>query len=133
LVTYRQSTEGKCRQLLREFDEAWRAELSVAADMRAFLSDEQSATLRENLKRSLYFRFLMYGFDRSASRMLTEVNVASLRSGLKGRIAWLHAKSGVNLLCPLRMALQGANSLFAQRAWRKLLLREGLEFAYGSD
>jgi hypothetical protein len=74
----------------------------------------------------------MYGFGASATRMLADVDTTSLRHGVKGSIAWLHAKSGINLMCPLRLAIQGANLVLGQRKWNRTLRREGLDLQYGA-
>lgn len=131
-VVYLQSIEGKGRKILSEFTSARHENLSIVDSLRPHLSAEEADVLRAQQLRSLYFRFLMYGFGKSASRMLSEIDAATLRRGLKGWIAWLHAKSGINLMCPLRRIVQGANGAFGQRRWRQALIREGVDLGYGA-
>jgi glycosyltransferase involved in cell wall biosynthesis len=133
LVVYRQTIQGLGRRKLADFESARRENLSIVDCLRPHLSTEEIAVLRHQKSRSLYFRFLMYGFNRSANRMLPDVDVSSLRHGAKGWLAWLHAKSGLNLMCPLRLIIQGANGAFGQRRWRKVLSRAGLDLAYGRN
>jgi len=131
LVVYRQSTSGKCRGILRDFERARDEELSVAGDVAPMLTPEQNRRLHQNARRSLYCRFLMYGFNRHAKRMLPEVDVASLPASGKGRLAWLFARSGINVLAPARETLQTGYRLFAQRTWNRVLRQAGLDLLYG--
>lgn len=131
LVVYRQSTSGKCRSILADFERARSEELSVAGDVAALLTPEQQARLQRNARRSLYCRFLMYGFNRHARRMLAEVDLGELRSGKKGWLAWLFAKSGINLLSTARSAVQTSYRIFGQRSWGRTLSRSGVELLYG--
>lgn len=131
-VVYRQSIEGLGRRSLIDFERARHEMLSVVDSMRPHLSAAEAAALRTQQLRSLYFQFLMYGFGASAARLRADVDPASLRGGVKGRIGWLHAKTRINLMRPLRLAVQGANLILGQRAWRKTLRREGLDLQYGT-
>jgi glycosyltransferase involved in cell wall biosynthesis len=131
LVVYRQSTSGKCRGILRDFDRARAEELSVADDVAPILTPEQTRRLHQNARRSLYCRFLMYGFDRHAKRILPEVDLSALPASGKGRLALIFARSGVNLLAAARETVQTGYRLFAQRAWRRRLARSGVELLYG--
>ena len=132
-VVYRQTVEGKCRNVLNDFEKACDAAFSIAEDLQPYLSSEQSGALREHQNRALYFRFLMYGFGKSATRMLATIDRGALRHGLKGWIAWLHSQTGINLMLPLRLTIQGAYRAFGQRGWKEELLRQGLDLSYGSE
>jgi len=129
-VIYRQSMEGLGRRKLSDFESARNENLSIVEVLQPILSAEESAVLRAQQVRSLYFRFLMYGFGKSAFLMLPDVEVASLRHGAKGWIGWLHAKTGINLMYPLRLVIQKANGTFGQRQWRELLTRSDVDIAY---
>jgi hypothetical protein len=90
LTVYRQSIEGKGRRILTDFARARHESLAIVESLRPYLSNDEAAILRDQQLRSLYFRFLMYGFDRSAGLMLADIDVASLRrGGVKGWFAWL--------------------------------------------
>ncbi|MGH7727477.1 MAG: glycosyltransferase family 2 protein [Vulcanimicrobiaceae bacterium] len=131
LVVYRQSTAGKFRRLLGDYERARSEELSIVADVRELLSAEQAERFRRNVLRSLCCCFLMYGFNRSARRMLAELELRDLVRGLKGRLAWIFAKTGINLLFVGRLAVQGYYRLALQRRWRRTLASANLELGYG--
>jgi len=130
LVAYRQSTAGKCRSILADFERARAEELSVVSDFAQTLDDGQRARLRNNALRSLYCRFLMYGFADHATRLQAEVDVAALPTNTKGVLAWLFAKTGINLLTVVRSGVQSYYLLARQRAWRGRLAQSGLELGY---
>jgi succinoglycan biosynthesis protein ExoM len=130
LVVYRQSTSGKCRGILADFEAARDEELRVLSDIEDLLSPAQRARLQQNIVRSLYCRFLMYGFGRHAKRLLGQVDTAALRKGKKGWLAWISAKSGINLLAPARQSVQLARLAFGQSSWRKRLVQSCLELGY---
>jgi glycosyltransferase involved in cell wall biosynthesis len=131
LVVYRQSTEGKCRKVLSDFAQARAAELAVVDDFEAVLTPEQSRRFRQNAMRSLYCRFLMYGFERHARRIQDEVEIGALRFvGKKGWLAWFFALTGINLLKVARSAIQSFHLLAGQRAWLRRLGESRLELRY---
>jgi hypothetical protein len=99
--------------------------------MQAHVSGAEAVLLREQVVRSLYSRFLMYGYDESARRLLPTIERAALRHGVKGWIAWLHAVSGINLMLPARLTVQGFIGRFGQAAWRGELASQGLDLGYG--
>lgn len=130
LTVYRQSTSGKCRALLVDYDRALSEELLLTEDLRDVLAPDQIERLRRNVLRSLYMRFLMYGFERHAARLSSEVDLASLPMTAKGRLSLLFAKTGINMLAPTRCAVQGYNRLFRQRWWRRTADKAGLRLDY---
>ncbi len=130
LAVYRHSTAGKCRAILRDFERAREAELTLVADLAGQLSRDEARRLRENVVRSLYLRFLMYGFSGHARRLRDEVELASLRATTKGRLGYLFAKTGVNLLAPARRTVQSLHRATQQGRWRRLLARANLELRY---
>jgi glycosyltransferase involved in cell wall biosynthesis len=129
-VVYRQSTSGKCRGILADFERAKREELAIVERATGMLTPEQVARLRSNALRSLYCRFLMYGFNRHASRLLAEVDTTTLRGTKKGLLAWVFAKSGINLLMPARVTIQLFYRVFARTAWARKLQRSHLKLYY---
>jgi hypothetical protein len=88
-------------------------------DLGDALSPGEAARLRESQLQALYCRFLMYGFSNSARRMLPEIDVPALRVGAKGWLAWLFAKTGVNLMMPTRTLVQSFSLRFGQRRWKR--------------
>jgi glycosyltransferase involved in cell wall biosynthesis len=121
LAVYRQSTSGKCRAILSEYDRARREELALLDDVAEILTADQLARLRGNVLRSLYCRFLMYGFGSSARKMLPDVDLQELKQSKKGLLAVAFAKLGVNLLMPARVAVQSGYRIFLSRWWRRQL------------
>jgi glycosyltransferase involved in cell wall biosynthesis len=130
LVVYRQSTNGKCRSLLADFGQAREAEVAVLEDLRSSLTPDQSARLRQNALRSLYCRFLMYGFNGHARRMQGEIDLGRLRIGKKGWLAWFFAKTGINLLIGARLSIQSFYLHARQGAWNRRLVTSHLELRY---
>lgn len=133
LLVYRQTTDGKCRQVLVDFDKARSASLSIVDELRPLLSSDEASALHDQAIRELYLRFLMYGYGSFAARLLPDIDIAVLRHGLKGWIAWLHAKTGMNFMRPIRLMVQWLNGSFRQGAWRRELSRQGLELDYGGQ
>ena len=70
LAVYRQTTSGKCRSILSDYEFALAEELGVAEELAPALSGDEFNRLRRNVLRGLYLRFLMYGFPRHARRLL---------------------------------------------------------------
>jgi glycosyltransferase involved in cell wall biosynthesis len=130
LTVYHQSTSGKCRAILADYDRALAEELLLVEDLRDVLDADQIERLRRNVLRSLYARFLMYGFGRHAARLRPEVDVASLRETKKGWLAWAFARTGINLLVIARCCVQGYYRVFRQGAWRRLTAAHGLRLDY---
>lgn len=130
LTVYRQTTSGKCRAILRDYEFARSEELALVDQLGPTLSPDQSSRLRRNVVRGLYLRFLMYGFSRHARRLLADVPVAELRGGAKASLGLFFAKTGLNVMAPARVAVHGFNHVVAQRWWRRELSRCGLELRY---
>ena len=130
LAVYRQTTSGKCRAILKDYDFALAEELRVVQELGSTLSRDELSRLRRNVLRGLYLRFLMYGFSRHARRLLDEIDVDDLRGSAKASIGLLFAKTGLNLVSPARALLQNLNRIAAQGRWRRELVRRGLELRY---
>jgi glycosyltransferase involved in cell wall biosynthesis len=107
-VLYRQSLQGKGRAVMRDYDAAVNAAVGIVDELRDILTPDEADRLSRNQLRALYFRFLMYGFNNSARRLTRRIDVDALRrgAGIKGRIGWIFAKSGVNLMLPARLITQ---------------------------
>ena len=130
LAVNRQTTSGRCRAILSNYDAALNAEVSLVDALAHSLSACQAARLRENVVRSLYLRFLTYGFNAHARRLRRELELARLPRGLKGRLGWFFAKTGLNLVAPARMTVQALTKSTRQGWWRRTLAASGLELRY---
>jgi glycosyltransferase involved in cell wall biosynthesis len=129
LTVYRQAMDGKCRRILRDFDAAYAEELSIVDSIAPLLDTEQRGHFRQNQLRSLLYRFLMYGFNGSAKRLLPEVAL-SLAGGPKGKLTRLYAATGINLFPLLRSVIQTGNRFARASEWKRFLKRAGLDLAY---
>ena len=124
LVLYTQSLSGKGRSVMRDYEVAVEAALSVGDDLCDVLSEVELQQLQHSQLRALYFRFLMYGFNSSAARLLQEIPTASLRSGAKGWLGWVFAMTNVNLMLPARMLAQRVSRTYPRaelRRYREML------------
>lgn len=130
LAVYRQSTAGKCRAILDDYERAVDAELALVRGLGPQFTPQQATRLHGNAVRSLYLRFLMYGFSAHAQRLRTQLDVASLRGSTKGRLGYVFAKTGINLMDPARRCVQAFYRSTQQARWRRLLSRSGLELQY---
>jgi glycosyltransferase involved in cell wall biosynthesis len=130
LVVYRQSTSGKCRSILGDFDRARKEELQVVEAVRDALTSEQQVRLLRNAYRSLYSRFLMYGFNRHAKALSHDVDLDGLCDSAKGKLAWLFAKTGINLLVVARIVIQTYYRFAMQGSWKKTLARARTTLRY---
>jgi glycosyltransferase involved in cell wall biosynthesis len=123
---YKQTMSGKARRVLRDYDAALKASFSIVTDSRDLLSASQAARFLETQQRELYFRFLMYGFNESATRLLPQVPRLWPARTLKAWIGWLFAKTGVNLMMPGRKLVHAAYRIFYQYQWRRFLKEAGV-------
>lgn len=130
LAVYRQTSSGKCRAILDNYEFARSEEIALIDQLREALSDDQASRLHRNVVRGLYLRFLMYGFSHHAQRLLKEVSLRDLRGGAKASLGLLFAKTGLNLMAPARLSVQTFNQVIAQGWWRRELARRGLELRY---
>jgi glycosyltransferase involved in cell wall biosynthesis len=130
LAVYRQTTSGKCRAILHDYEFARSEELALVDQLGPALSLNEVSRLRRNVVRSLYLRFLMYGFSRHARRLLDEVSLDDLRGSAKASLGLLFAKTRLNLMAPARLSLQAFNRVSAQGWWRRELANCGLELCY---
>lgn len=131
LVIYRQSTAGKCRSILGDFDRAKSEEMATLGFLEDSLSADERLLFREHLLRSLLFRFLMYGFDRHARHLLKDYDIVDLRRhGKKGWLSWFFTWSGLNLLQPSRIVVQSIYLWILQSFWNRSLGLACLELGY---
>jgi glycosyltransferase involved in cell wall biosynthesis len=129
LTVYRQAMDGKCRGILSDYARAYDEEISIVQSLVPMLDRTQLATFRQNQLRSLLYRFLMYGFNQSAKKLLPEVDLSRLR-GPKGLLTRFYAATAVNAFPVLRSAIQNYNQSARRSAWKRLLEREGVTLAY---
>jgi glycosyltransferase involved in cell wall biosynthesis len=130
LTVYRQAMDGKCRSILSDYSRAYDEELSIVQSLMPVLDRTQLAAFRQNQLRSLLYRFLMYGFNHSAKKLLPEVDLAKSR-GAKGLLTRVYAKTGINAFPILRSAIQKYNQSARRSEWERLLAREGVNLDYG--
>jgi len=126
-VIYQQSMSGKGRRILRDYETAVRSSLSIVEDIRDILSESEANQFLDTQRRELYFRFLMYGFNTSAARLLHDIDVSSLRIGAKGWIGWIFATTKINLMLPSRKLVQGVYRVFCQYGWRRFLEKAAVD------
>jgi glycosyltransferase involved in cell wall biosynthesis len=129
LVVYRQSMQGKCRKILSDYPSAYREEMSIVDSIAPLVSVAQLKVLRSNQVRSLFYRFLMYGFGGSARTLLPELDTHDL-SGKKGILARLYVRFGINVLPPIRTLIQTFNRFALQFFWERSLRRKGIRLLY---
>ena len=130
LAIYRQSTTGKCRAILADFERARSEELSLLQDLHDVLSSEQLQRLRRNVLRSLYCRFLMYGFNDYARKIVADIDLSSLRTNKKGVLAFVFAKTGINLLYVARFVIQTYYLVARRGWWNRRLAAAGMMLGY---
>jgi glycosyltransferase involved in cell wall biosynthesis len=130
LAVYRQTTSGKCRAILEDFELARSEELALIDELGSLLTFDEAQRLKRNVLRGLYLRFLMYGFPHYARRLLHQVSLSDLRGGAKTSLGLIFAKTGLNLIAPARRTIQALNRVTAQGWWRRELARRGLELGY---
>jgi glycosyltransferase involved in cell wall biosynthesis len=125
-VLYRQSLSGKGRGVMKHYDTAIAASLSIADDLSDILTESEVEELRNSLRLALYFRFLMYGFNDHAKRLLKDIRVSDLRHGIKGWLGWFFAKSSINLMRPVRQVVQSTTKILLRYPWQRFLKKAGL-------
>jgi len=119
LVVYRQTVSGRARQVLKDFDEALAAELSIVRSLEDVLEPQQVAALEEFQMRNLLNRFLMYGFLPLGRRIYPRVNPDLLAGDKKGALAALSLRIGVNLLYRARVTAQWVTRYGLLPWWRR--------------
>ena len=112
LTLIRQTTDGKCRGLLKDYDAALTEQLAILDYFKESLSPEILAKATLLQLRNLFYRFLMYGYMDSAKRLVKTIQEqtpnpgALLYTGTKGRLAKLSLKTNINWLQTVRITLQ---------------------------
>ncbi|HTV73147.1 MAG TPA: glycosyltransferase [Candidatus Acidoferrales bacterium] len=130
LAVYRQTTGGKCRSILHDYERAREEELALVRELAPAFTPDEAARLRNNTLRSLYLRFLMYDFQENAKRLAPEVDFTGLHGSTKGRLGLLFAKTGINLIAPARRGVQAFHRRTRQGWWRRHLAASRLELRY---
>jgi glycosyltransferase involved in cell wall biosynthesis len=130
LAVYRQTIGGKSRKILADYERALEAELALVREFGPSLEPAQAARLRENVVRSLYMRFLMYGYGNNARRLRKDVGFDRWPAGAKGMLGRLFAATGVNLMAPARIVVQRLHRVGRQRWWEQRLGQANLDLLY---
>lgn len=113
LVLYRQSLSGRCRSVLKNYEEALSAELSIVDTLSDTLTESQRELLSIRQQRNLIFRFLMYNYLVQARRLFEVLkrdgweSGEALFAGKKGTLALLSLSTGINFLVAARLLTQG--------------------------
>jgi glycosyltransferase involved in cell wall biosynthesis len=121
LVAYRQTTSGRCRRVLRDYETALEAELSIVESLKDVLPDDTLKHLSARQMRNLLFRFLMYNYTAPAqtlyARMQAETTLPGLFGGNKGRLAKLSLATGINFLSGARLLVQAFTRILLMPWW----------------
>ncbi|MCE3235585.1 MAG: putative glycosyltransferase [Vampirovibrio sp.] len=122
LVMYRQSLSGRCRSVLKHYEQALEAELSIVETLRPVLSNEEIAVLSIRQMRNLLYRFLMYNYTPQAQQLYRRLQAAESTSdlfgGKKGQLALLSLKTGINFLAGARLLFQSVTKHLLNPWWR---------------
>jgi glycosyltransferase involved in cell wall biosynthesis len=122
LTLYRQSPDGRCRNVLADFERALNAEQSIADSLRPILPPDVHERLECLQRRNLLYRFLMYNQPGHARRLYARFfreNAAmrALLQGKKGFLTRLALKTGINFSFPARLAVQGIYRRIVSPLW----------------
>jgi glycosyltransferase involved in cell wall biosynthesis len=106
LIHYQQALTGRCRSILKNFDEALSAELSIVNSLTPILSEARIKWFRLMQIRNLLYRFLMYNYTENARELIHEIDPAMLFNNKKGILAYVSIKVNFNALYRCRMMVQ---------------------------
>jgi hypothetical protein len=123
LVLYQQSAQGKCRALLKHYDKAVEAEMSIVTSVQHLLSPEATQTLQATQKKNLVCRFLMYNYMQEAKTLWGNAPLSGLTGDKKGLLAAWSLRSGFNLLAFARWCVQTVLFGSIQPVWKYHLNR----------
>jgi glycosyltransferase involved in cell wall biosynthesis len=124
LIAYRQSPQGKCLSIISDYELAYREQINVVDQLESILSAAERRQFLETQKRGLFFRFLMYGLNDNAKRLLPEVTL-STRLRPKNLLARLYVRTGINLFPLVRSSVRSATRLLGSAWWSRKI--KGLE------
>lgn len=137
LVLYRQSLSGRCRSVLKSYEDALKAELSIVETLQGSLSTQCLNVLRQLQMRNLFYRFLMYGYLPHARRLYPELRHAPISPESAPVLGLFPADIDssqeketwdvTSLTVPKRVSLQGKKGLLAQ-----LSLKTSINFLFGA-
>jgi glycosyltransferase involved in cell wall biosynthesis len=123
LVLYQQTAQGKCRALLKDYNRAVHAEMSIVDSVAHLLSADALHELTQSQKRNLFYRFLMYNFMAEARTLWGDGSVKPLLGDKKGVLAVLSLKTGVSWLFLARLLIQKVILWTIQPWWKNTLKR----------
>ncbi len=106
LVIYQQLMSGRCRSILKDYDRACYSEFRVLDAVRNDLSPTEIKELEKFHTKSLFYRFLMYGFTNEAKSLYKNLKENELIQEKKGILALASMKSGINILYAIRLVVQ---------------------------
>lgn len=126
LVLYQQSLSGRCRRVLKDYDLALQAELSIVETLRPMLSPSELCRLEALQRRNLIYRFLMYNYLSHAHRLFQESQhqanseseaLINLFQGNKGRLAKISVRCRINFMFVARLFIQGFTQKLVSPLW----------------
>ncbi|MEM0951862.1 MAG: glycosyltransferase [Cyanobacteria bacterium P01_H01_bin.74] len=123
LVVYRQSTAGRCRSVLNDYQFCVDAEDTCIEALTPVLGKAQCQQLKIRQYRNLMYRFLMYGYTANAKQLFQQIKnqttVPRLLGGLKGKLAQVSLMTGINVLMPVRITVQRLTQIILKPVWLK--------------
>jgi glycosyltransferase involved in cell wall biosynthesis len=122
LTLYRQTTAGRCRSILKDYDYALSAEESIVEVLKPRLHPEAAARLAMLQRRNLLYRFMMYDCPQNARRLFQHAfaenpDMLSLIQGKKGLLTKVALKTSINFPCQIRKWVQGLNRVMISPFW----------------
>jgi|GEM_PF-1161982 len=122
LTLYRQTTAGRCRSILKDYDCALSAEESIVEVLKPRLHPEAATRLAMLQRRNLLYRFMMYDCPQNARRLFQHTfaenpDMLSLIQGKKGLLTKVALKTGINFPCQIRKWVQGFNRMVISPFW----------------
>jgi glycosyltransferase involved in cell wall biosynthesis len=119
LVLYQQTPQGKCRALLKTYDKAVHAEMSIVDSVKHLLSPEDIQNLEQSQRKGLFYRFLMYNFMSEARKLWHNQPIAPLLKDKKGCLAALSLFTGISWLYWARLFVQRVILWMGQPWWKR--------------
>jgi glycosyltransferase involved in cell wall biosynthesis len=110
-IIYRQDIGGRYLRVLSNYKEALKSELTLLNAVRQLLSRDEMSDLRRFHIRSLFYRFLIYGYKPHAFKIFPYVDFFALLKDSKGPLALLSLILPVNLL---RLVWLTTNNLYSR-------------------
>ena len=115
LTLYRQSEEGKAREVATRFAAAHQAQRNLITAVSPSLDDQQVQVFTRTAINGVFCRSILYGSCRDARALYEDLDMEALQAQWKGRLALLSARSGVNILSLARRLYLGLSTPWRAR------------------